>query len=266
MSEDADFDRCLNFADCLLDEAESLFAEGKTEDAAQFLQDAADELSKAGASICMHIPPEDLEKCDSLPVKVLRKVAEAADVLPDSLSVLKMYIPNIEVPLPDRKISPLELPGVLKGVFEAEPKAEGSASVLEAVIGFVTGHRSMREMIFADDGIYSSLADTAAPYLIAGASYISGDAEKAAGYEDSIPEMLNGPVKHLAELFLSLLTSAFFAGILILLVKRFVTHKKGNIGFAAGMLSLIASNFPLLVSGLREASTELRNFKNIAFS
>lgn len=266
MTVDADIEQHLNTAEELIREAEALYSGGNVENAAEKLHDAADALSRAGMDLSSGIPRETLEKCDSMPVKILRRVAEEADVLPDFNAAFASYIPDMEVNLPAKNVSAKELPAALATVYSAEPKSEGNVSALKTLIDILTGQRRISEFIFGDSGIYSSLADTAAPYLITGATYISRDPEKAAHYEESIPEMLNGPVKHLAELMLSLVTSAFFAGLVILLVKRFVTHKKGNAGFAAGMVKLVAVNFPLLVRGLREASAEIRNIKNIAFA
>ncbi|HJJ27765.1 MAG TPA: hypothetical protein O0X70_00015 [Methanocorpusculum sp.] len=266
MTVDEEIEQHLNYAEELIREAESLYSGGNTENAAEKLHDAADELSRAGINLSSGIPKETLEKCDSMPVKILRRVAEEAELMPDFNAAFAAYAPEMEVSMPDAKISASELPVVLHSVYSAEPEKEGNVSALKTLIDLVTGQRRITDFIFGDNGIYSSLADTVSPYLIAGASYVTRDPQKAMEYEDSIPAVINGPVKHLAQLMLALVTSAFFAGLLVLLVKRFVTHKKGNAGFAAGMISLIATNFPLLVSGLREASTELRNIKNIAFS
>ena len=201
-----------------------------------------------------------------LPVKVVRKLAAESNLLPNTYASVNAFIPDIEASIPEGEVPPAELPAVIRVIYESEPKGEASASTLKLLLEMLLGQRSISEFIFGENGVYSTLADVAAPYLIVGASYLAKDEAKAVAYEDSIPEMLNGPVRHLAMLFLSLITSAFFAGVVILLVKRFVSHQKGNVGFAAGMVSLIAANFPLLVTGLREASVELRNLKNIAFA
>jgi Archaeal PaREP1/PaREP8 family. len=83
MTVDAEIEQHLNYAEELIREAESLYSGGKVENAAEKLHDAADELSRAGLDLTSGIPKETLEKCDSMPVRILRRVAEEADVLPD---------------------------------------------------------------------------------------------------------------------------------------------------------------------------------------
>lgn len=274
MPSDQSFEELCALANTSLDTAEALYLDGKTEEAAHEILTAAAALSDAGVLTLEDIRPVDLAKLDGTVAKILRRLADDSGLLPDSFDALTSIAPELReyIPKSANDLSAKALVRAVQKTYADEPAEEtkqNDVSLIETLSSFITGQQNMRGMIFSEAGVYDSFALTAAPYLIAGAAYLSHDENKNGSYEDKIPQMLNGPVKRLIMLFYSLMTSTFASGLLLLLIHRILAVRKArpgfvdNVSFGASAATLTVSNLPMLIDGLRAVSAELAELKNI---
>jgi len=263
-------------ANVLLDAAEIYLAEGNNDLAISSVEEAVNLLRSSGVSILLDIPESDIAELDGRLASVLRRFGEEAGILPEnfatvlSLSGVSLSLDGEFAEKMSSTLSASEIVEVLEILYtssdEISPDPEKDISVLNILSGLLTGKKTVSEMVFAENGAYDMLSLEAAPYLITGAAYVYGDEEE---YEKKIPEMLDGPVKHLVHLMFSLMTSTFMSGLLLLLIRRVLTTRKTNPSivdntvFAASILSLIVANIPIFIEGLREVSHELDELRNM---
>ncbi len=283
MSDDP-VDSLIRSAECHLAEAETLACAGDHAAAAAAVEDAVNELLRAGSRLTAAIHPEDMAELEGTAARVLRALAERFGILPEN------YLPVFSVaPEAEKILNPAtaaeaqehqSVAGVARVVSQvydtgaspdtelSEEEGAGYVSVLGVLIELLQGQRTLTDAVFADGGAYDAFAGVAAPYLITGAAYAAGDADTGT-YEEKISEMLAGPVKRLIRLLAALLTSAFMSGLILLLIRRIlaVRHLRPgiieNAMFAGSVLSLIAANIPMFIDGSRAVIRELRELQNI---
>ncbi|MBQ3570783.1 MAG: hypothetical protein IJA20_08950 [Methanocorpusculum sp.] len=244
--------------DARLDSADIFFQNGNYSAAASELLEAVRLLSRDGKEIVSSISSEGFE---SPLFSAVRRVFSVFDTLPDSAE-LSVLMPEAAALLPEHAASPSEMLAAVSEIYEkaeaeAEEAAAGTAdfSILQILLSLLSGQQSMRDILFSETGMYVSAASAAAPYLT-GLLFISGgEAEASAEKAD---RLLFGPLKHLAELFYSLLTSSLTAGLLLLAVRRAIpVMRPSKSSAAAEVLMLAASNIPVLIAGLRGVAKEL---------
>lgn len=239
---------------------------------------AVDDLSRAGSSIISEITKGDVVLLDGTVAKVLRKLAEDSELIPGNFSQTVNALPNADdilgaqaLEISTGSLSAEKIVDTVKNVYETPGSkltdAEGDFSALNIIKDLLLGNRKLSETVFSENGVYDIFVSSTTPYLVTAASFISRDEEKFAEFENMIPEALNGPVKHLSKLLLSLLTSAFMSGLLILIVKRIIAGSgtAKNVMFGASVVSLTISNLPLIVEGVKAVSAELSELKRIVF-
>jgi len=248
--------------DARLDSADVLFQNGNYSAAASELLEAVRLLSRDGREIVSSISSEGFE---SPLFSAVRRVFSVFDTLPDSAE-LSTLMPEAAALLPERAASPSEMLVAVSEIYEkaeAEEAAAGTAdfSILQVLLSLLSGQQSMRDILFSETGMYVSAASAAAPYLT-GLLLFSG--EEAEASAEKADRMLFGPLKRLAELFYSLLTSSLTAGLLLLAVRRAIpVMRPSKASAAAEAFMLAASNIPVLIAGLRGVAKELSALRAI---
>ena len=248
--------------DARLDSADVLFQNGNYSAAASELLEAVRLLSRDGREIVSSISSEGFE---SPLFSAVRRVFSVFDTLPDSTE-LSVLMPEAAALLPEHAASPSEMLAAVSEIYEkaeAEAEAAGAADfrILQVLLSLLSGQQSMRDILFSETGMYVSAASAAAPYLT-GLLLFSG--EEAAASAEKADRMLFGPLKHLAELFYSLLTSSLTAGLLLLAVRRAIpVMRPSKASAAAEAFMLAASNIPVLIAGLRGVAKELSALRAI---
>ena len=283
MSDDS-IDSLIRSAEHSLTEAEARVCAGDHEAAAAAMEQAVDELLRAGSCLTAAIHPDDMAELEGTVTRVLRALAERFGILPED------YLPVFSVaPAAERVLDPAVMAEarehqpvagiarVIGMVYDTDisPDAEVSeeeraecVSALGVLIELLQGQRTLTDAVFADGGAYDAFTRVAAPYLIIGAAYAAGDADPGT-YEEKVSAMLAGPVKRLIRLLAALLTSAFMSGLILLLIRRIlaVRHLRpgiiDNALFAGSVLSLTAANIPMFLDGSRAVIRELRELQNI---
>ena len=247
-------------ADERLNRADGYFREGDYDAAVSEILEAVALLSREGAVLVSSVSAEKFET----PVfSVVRRVFSVFDTLPDSAELSALY-PEVRALLPERTESPSEMLAAVSEIYEkAEDEQETGAdfSLIQLLLSILSGQQSMRDMLFSETGMYVSAASAAAPYLT-GLFLFSGDeGERAAEKAD---RMLFGPLKRLAELFYSLLTSSLTAGLLLLAIRRAIpVMRPSKASTAVEAVMLAASNIPVIISGLRSVAAELSSLRQI---
>ena len=249
-------------ADARLNRADVFFAEGDSTQAIAELLEAAAILSRDGTELFSSITASEFET----PVfTVLRRITLVFDNLPD-VSEVSALLPEMASDIPDTSASPSEMLSAVTGLYEKAGREEPEGKspnfrVISALIALLSGQQTLRDMLFAEGGMYASAADTALPYLAGVFAFRGEDFDSAAEMADS---MLFGPFKRLAELFYSLLTSSLTAGLLLLVIRRaipFMRPSKASTAVDAVMLT--ASAVPDLIKGLRAVAKELAVLREI---
>lgn len=249
-------------AEVHLDYAAVLFQNGEYPSAVVELLEAVRLLSREGSDLISSV---SAEKFQTPVFSVVRQVFSVFDSLPNAAEISSI-IPEAKALLPDHTAAPSEMLAAVSGIYESagEDAPAGDApnpSVIQLLIALLTGQQSMRDTLFSDTGMYMSAASSAAPYLSVLFTF-SGDTPDAAAEKASA--LLFGPLKRLAELFYSLLTSSLTAGILLLVIRRAIPVLRPTKAEAAvDAVLLAASAIPLLIEGLRAVAAELSLLRRI---
>lgn len=281
---DTDISRMLAVAESYLDSADESFSEGDEEGALRFLEKAIDDLFFTGSKILSHISDEDITHLDGSFSRILRGLAEKFGLLPEDYTQVFAVAPEALDVLDDEALrvakehaTVKEMSEILKNLYgsdtspllvDTEEKERAYTSSVGTLIELIRGQRTVSDAVFSVGGPYDSLSDAAAPYLITGSAFISGD-EDTEGFEKRVPKILNGPVKRLFMLLTALLTSAFMSGILLLLIKRLLATRSGRPGvmddvvFAGSVARLTMSNVPMFIAGARAVASEFQSFWEI---
>ncbi|MDO5844244.1 MAG: hypothetical protein Q4Q53_03750 [Methanocorpusculum sp.] len=278
MSQEEVVSAYIESANAHLANAEKAAAENNTECAVSEIKSAVDDLTAAGYSILNEIPKEDIVRLDGTVAKFLRRLAEDADLLPKNFEQIINAIPNADKIFKDKlqqpsdeSLSAEKIVETVKTVYENEAEAESSDedfSILKIIKDLLLGNKKITDTVFSENGVYDIFVNTASPYLVTGAAFISRDEDKFAEYEEKIPEILNGPMRHLSKLLLSLLTSAFISGLLLIVIRRILSGKKSvlkNAEFGVDAVKLTVANLPMLIEGTRAAAIEISELKKIVF-
>lgn len=281
---DEPVDSLIHSAECHLAEAETQARAGDPEAAATAVENAVNELLRAGSRLTAAIRSEDMAELEGTMARVLRALAERFGILPENYLPVFSVVPEAEKILNPATAAEAQEHQPVSGVArvvgqvydtEASPDAEfseeegaGYVSALGVLLELLQGQRTLTDAVFSDGGAYDAFAGVAAPYLITGAAFAAGDAETGA-WDEKISGMLAGPVKRLIRLLAALLTSAFMAGLVLLLIRRIlaVRHLRPgileNAMFAGSVLSLITANLPMFIDGSRAVIRELRELQDI---
>lgn len=279
MSQEDSINGFIESANIHLSRAEEFQTENNSESALNELAQAVECLSKAGSSIISEIPKEDVIRLDGTVAGVLRRLAEDSELLPGNFERTVSAVPNADEILGEKtseiskgSLSAEKIVDTVKNVYdtpETESKnPDDDLSALKIILDLLLGNRKLSDTVFSENGVYDIFVSSAVPYLVTGAAFISRDEEKLAKYEQMIPEILNGPIRHLSKLFLSLMTSAFMSGFLLLVIKRIIAGKSSavnNVKFGVSVAALTVSNLPMLIDGVKAVSVEIGNLKNIVF-
>lgn len=249
-------------ADVRLNQAEIYLSEGDQTKAAAELLEAVRILALEGSKLLSSVSVSEFEK----PVfTILRRISAIFENLPNTTELISL-VPELQKDIPDTSASPAELLEAVSGIYEkadmnCEETNAPSFGVIDTLIALLSGQQTLRSMIFAEGGIYTSAASAAAPYLAGAFAFAGDDFEEAVNKADG---MLFGPLQRLAELFYSLLTSSLTAGLLLLLIRRaipFMRPSKKQTAVDAVMLT--ASNIPQIIKGLRAVAAELSALREI---
>ncbi len=254
-------------ADVRLDTAAGYFQEGEYAAAVSALQEAVCLLSREGAEVVSSLSAADFTSPVFLAV---RRVFSVFDGLPDSAGISSL-MPEAGHLLPDACASPSEMLAAVTEIYEqaeedgedtdAEEDTDAVLSLVRILTGLLSGQQSMRELIFSEDGLYGSAALAAVPYLTGFFVFSGDDTDSSIKKADRV---LFGPLKRLAELFYSLLTSSLTAGLLLLAVRRAIpVLRPSRASTAANAVYLAAVNIPVLLDGLRSVARELSLLRQI---
>lgn len=247
--------------DTHLNTADSLFGNEDYAAAVSELFEAADLLAKEGSTLVSSVSADTF----NTPVfSVVTRVFSVFENLPETAE-LSVLAPEIRSLLPGPSASPEEMLLAVSKIYEDagdEPaSAEPDFGIIRLLLSLLSGQQSMRGTLFSDAGMYDSAASSAAPYL-ALLFTLSGDTADADAKKAA--ETLFGPLKRLAELFYSLLTSSLTAGLLLLLIRRAIPILRPSKKAATvDAVLLAASNIPLLIAGLRAVASELSCLRQI---
>lgn len=220
------------------------------------LFEAVNLLAKEGSDLVSSV---SADKFQTPVFSVVTRVFSVFDDLPETAE-LAVLTPEIRSLLPKPSASPEEMLLSVSRIYEKaeeENPASGEAdfSLIQFLLSLLSGQQSMRDALFSDAGMYDAAASSASPYLALLFS-LSGDSMETAA--EKAAATLFGPLKRLAELFYSLLTSSLTAGILLLLIRRAVPiMRPSKAATAVDAAILAASNIPVLIEGLRAVAAEL---------
>ncbi|MBE6507434.1 MAG: hypothetical protein E7Z72_05885 [Methanocorpusculum parvum] len=247
-------------ADARLTRAAVSFSEGAYEDAVSELFEAAGLLASEGAGLIRSVSASEFEN----PVfTTLLRITPVFENLPESADIQRLLPGYMETPV--NADSPARMLSVVSDIYEkAEDEPDGEEtdfSLLKTLLSLLLGQQTFRSLLFAEDGMYASAASSASAYLAGVFVFRGDDIDSAVEKADS---MLFGPVKRLAELLYSLLTSALTAGLLLLAIRRaipFMRPSKKQTVFDAAVLTV--SQIPDIIKGLRAVAEEISVLKAI---
>ncbi len=283
MPDDTPADILISSAESALSAASDHVSSGNPEKAAELLEKAVADLLTAGSCIVSGISSADIAALQGSLARVLRALAERFGILPEDHQSVFALLPEAVGVLDEETVRAAQTHQQVSGVCEvvaavyasgdpcielSDEETSSYISIGRTLIDLLEGQRTLKDAVFAEDGAYDTFSGVAAPYLIAGAAYL-GKKDQSGSYEEKIPEMLDGPVRRLFRLLMSLLTSAFMSGILLLVLRRLLAARKirpgmvDNVIFAGSVASLVLTNLPILIDGASQAAAELRELHHI---
>ncbi|MDV0442415.1 hypothetical protein [Methanorbis furvi] len=282
MPDDTSVDILISSAESALNDAADHISEDP-ERAAELLEKAVADLITAGSCMVSGISSADIAALESSLSRILRALAERFGILPEDHQPVFALLPDAETVLDEEIILAAQTHQPVSGVrdvvlavyesgdgdaIRSDEEADRYLSIGQMLLELLEGQRTLQDTVFAEDGAYDAFSGVAAPYLIAGAAYLGGE-DASETYDEKIPKMLDGPVKRLLRLLVSLLTSAFMSGLLLLVIRRLLAARKirpgimDNVIFAGSVASLVAANLPMLIDGALQAAAELRELHHI---
>lgn len=283
MPDEVPVDVLISSAESALDDAARLLFAGDANVAAEHLDHAVTDLLIAGSRILGDVFATDGAGVTTGAARTLRALAEQLGILPEDHQPILTLVPKASALIAPKiqaaaetHLPIVELPKLLKEVYRGETpvgelsdeEAHGYVSAGNILIDLLQGQRTFTDAVFSDFGPYDTFASVAAPYLITGAAYLGGE-DDTSSCEETIPRLLSGPVKRLLRLFIALMTSAFMAGLLLLLIRRLLAVRNirpgsvDNVIFAGSVAALVLANLPMFITGLRAVVGELRELQAI---
>ncbi|MDV0444289.1 hypothetical protein [Methanorbis rubei] len=283
MPDDTPADILISSAESLLNAASDEVSSGNPEAAAELLEKAVTDLLTAGSCMVSGIPSEDITALESSLARILRALAERFGILPEDHQPIFALLPDARLVLDEGTAQAAQTHQPVSGVrdvvlavyesddgetLHSDEETDRYISIGKMLLELLEGQRTLQDAVFAEDGAYDAFLGVASPYLMAGAAYLSGE-DASESYDEKIPKMLDGPVKRLLRLLVSLLTSAFMSGLLLLVIRRLLAARKirpgimDNVIFAGSVASLVAANLPMLIDGALQTAAELRELHHI---